>query len=573
MAALNLKGQRVFARLATVSGRRFLAAESSRKEAAAEADGRKPVFDAHWRKVEEADPAAPRAGSRLKLYAGAAAASAFAAGSCYLYIEYIRKPRELMEAQRLLDEAAFHAREKADREAVAREAAKQAAEREAARREGEAKAARIATEEAAEKAERDRLAAEEAAENARLAAEQLEVDRLEARREISEALAARDAVRTAKAMLMLQRAALDPLEEAAVARSNLEAAAMKDEPVDNMAKHVEFAADIPAHDLQSRIKTMTADLAAEWSGSPEDFKRRLSDRLFALEESSLRELHDELVKADEHREEIHSEQLREQSDKCQEQLEEVVAGEAAKATVVADAELASDDADILHVCADMMMDELGSGLDRIALLSLEMASIQKAMSGEEALVRRLHRHNAFSSAVSKLERTLLNGRYANADLKALRGEASSADVFSALLLSMLPPSVEEYCCHPCSPTEAVLRQRLAGETKGLAATAFAPGSGLLSELIGQTFAWLYILDADAHPPHASPEAARNLAVLNRAAQAPDVRSAVLELETGLTGSCKEQASPILAETRAALELRQVLAAVSARVRCEHSTLG
>lgn len=537
---------------------------------------KKAVFDAQWRRIDDSSSTPAKEGSQpgaLLPYAALAAASVSAVGSCYLYIEYIRKPREQLEAQRAIEEKARLAREQAEHEAAEREAAKQVAEREAARREAEAEAASIAAKEAAEKAERDRLAAEEAAEQARLAAEQLEADRLECRREISEALATRDVTRTAKAMLMLQQVALDPTEEAALARSNLAAAAVKDDPVEEMEKHVEFATNIPAHDLRSHIEAMTADLTAEWLGSKEELTRRLSDRLFSLDESALRALHEELAKFDEHRDEVGLERLRDHGERLQDVQDGVVAGAVAKATTDAEVELASEDVDILYVCADMMMEEQGSGLGKITLLSSEMASMEKALSGEEALVRRLHRNNALSSAVSRLEEALLNGRAADADLKVLRCEASSADVFSASMLALLPPSTETFCCRPNPPTEAFLRQRLAGETSRLATAALAPGSGLLSELVGRAFAWLYLLDAEAHPPLASPEAAGNLAALGRAAQAPDVRSALLELEMGLTGACKERALPILAETRAALELRQVLAAVSARARCEHATLG
>lgn len=65
---------------------------------------KKYVFDAQWRKIEV--PTSPKEGSQRRVLrrAAVAVAGASAAGSCYLYFEYVHKPRAELEAQRVLEE-------------------------------------------------------------------------------------------------------------------------------------------------------------------------------------------------------------------------------------------------------------------------------------------------------------------------------------------------------------------------------------------------------------------------------------------------------------------------------------
>lgn len=341
--------------------------------------------------------------------------------------------------------------------------------------------------------------------------------------------------------------------------------------------------------LQERVVELSQYLAMSRLHARARLEQALQTRLEAADTASLKDLSDALALANAEYDEVAARDLADFEAQLQQQHEEAVAS--ATASAVAEAQRRLDaEGEQLRCLAEASLEEVrGARLKEVISLKSGLEAVEEVLSQDEALVRQAHAYNSLSVAVLGLEDAIIAGRSAEAELEALRSAAGKADAFVAELLARLPVASAELCKRAASvPTEPLLRHQLASHLDDLADAAFVPpGSGLLGEVLGRLFRWLYILQPQALPlpspmQHAASEVSeteRNLLALGFAAPGSHtemdiqrLESAFIHLESSLGGRCRERAATWMAEARAALILRQTLWAVKARVQCLNAAL-
>ncbi|CAE8602186.1 unnamed protein product [Polarella glacialis] len=340
-------------------------------------------------------------------------------------------------------------------------------------------------------------------------------------------------------------------------------------------------ANLGRGELEARVLELTRHLAHGRLHAQARLDQALLTQLEGADAASLRALGQALEKAGAERDQVANEEYAALEVTLRERQEAEVVKAIADAQAAAAAKLEDDRQKLLAAASQAALEAQADRLAEVVSLSSGLAALEEVLMQDEAVVQRAHAYNSLSASLLSLEDAILAGRGACTELEALRqASADVNDAFVANLLSTLPADSADLCRRAGSvPTEPLLRQRLSSQLSDLATAAFVPaGSGLLGEVIGKVFRQLYILGRDSvvlDIPQET-EASRNLAALGSAAGAVagggELREALDRLEGSLRGTCQERASTWLEEARAALQLRQTLEAVKARVQCLNATL-
>jgi len=431
--------------------------------------------------------------------------------------------------------------------------------------------------------------------------------RATARRALEEALAAKDVDRIAEALAAARQADLGLCAETRLAQSLVDPAryirdGLSCEDMDEMlllpkefrglseaeaiASERAACKSMSREQLQARVVELSRYLAKSRIHARPRLEEALQTRLEAADAASLRDLADALARADAAYNEVAARHLADFQAQLQRQHEEAVAAAAASAAAEAQQRLAAEEEELRALAEAALAQEQCARLSEVIAFNEGLKAVEEVLSQDEALVRQAHAYNSLSVAVLGLEDAIIAGRSAETELEALRAAAAKTDVFVVDLLARLPESSAELCKRAAAvPTEPLLRRHLASQLDHLATAAFVPpGSGLLGELLGRAFRWIYVLQPDAAPLPSQgaagrvPEAERNLAALSFAAgplgqgangdtDVQRLESALSVLEGSLGGLCRERAAAWMEEARSALILRQTICAVKARVQC------
>mmetsp|Transcript_23266 Transcript_23266/g.42038 ORF Transcript_23266/g.42038 Transcript_23266/m.42038 type:complete len:607 (-) Transcript_23266:78-1898(-) len=333
--------------------------------------------------------------------------------------------------------------------------------------------------------------------------------------------------------------------------------------------------------LEARVVELTRLLAMARLHATARVDQALMTQLEAADAASLRSLREALVSAEEEYNkaaEVECKALEEELlQKQKDEVEQAIAAARGEATAALEAEREKLETAAAEAVLEVRAERLGD----VISLSTGLKSLEKVLLEDDAVVQRARAYNSLSAALICLEDAILAGGGAQAELEALRkASAEVNDAFVTEVLTSLPSSAVNLCRRAAPvPTELLLRQSLSENLGDLAAAAFVPpNSGLLGEVVGRVFRQFYVLGGEPVTTEDS-EAAGNLAALGRAQRASaagsgvQLREALQNLETSLKGSCRARAGVAwLSEARAALELRQTLSAVKARVQCLNATL-
>jgi len=331
--------------------------------------------------------------------------------------------------------------------------------------------------------------------------------------------------------------------------------------------------------LEARVIELTRLLAMARLHATARVDQALMTQLEAADAASLRSLREALASAEEDYNkaaDVEYKALEEELlQKQKQEVDEAIASARAEATAALEAEREKLEAS----AKEAVMEARAERLPDVISLNSGLKSLEKVLLEDDAVVQRARAYNSLSAALLCLEEAILAGGGAQAELEALSKASTEVnDAFVTDLLSSLPSPAANLCRRAAPvPTEPLLRQSLSKQLGDLAAAAFIPPkSGLLGEVVGRVFRRLYILGGE--PVTEDSDAACNLAALGRAQHATaagsgvQLREAIQNLETTLRGSCRERGLMWLEEARAALELRQTLSAVKARVQCLNATL-
>jgi len=331
--------------------------------------------------------------------------------------------------------------------------------------------------------------------------------------------------------------------------------------------------------LEARVIELTRLLAMARLHATARVDQALMTQLEAADAASLRSLREALASAEEDYNkaaDVEYKALEEELlQKQKQEVDEAIASARAEATAALEAEREKLEAS----AKEAVMEARAERLPDVISLNSGLKSLEKVLLEDDAVVQRARAYNSLSAALLCLEEAILAGGGAQAELEALSKASTEVnDAFVTDLLSSLPSPAANLCRRAAPvPTEPLLRQSLSKQLGDLAAVAFIPPkSGLLGEVVGRVFRQLYILGGE--PVTEDSDAACNLAALGRAQHAAaagsgvQLREAIQNLEATLRGSCRERGMMWLEEARAALELRQTLSAVKARVQCLNATL-
>lgn len=339
--------------------------------------------------------------------------------------------------------------------------------------------------------------------------------------------------------------------------------------------------------LEARVVELSRALATGRLHAKTRLEQALLTRLEAADNASIQDLGEALQRLNEERDAALKVSMAELEADLQKQHEETVQ----RAQVDADMAVAGlllGDLEQLRVMAqDVLAEEQSKRLSEVIAQSKGLTALEEVLEQDYAAVQQAHAYNSLSVASLGLEEAIMDRRGALPELEALQAAAAKADAFVDKLLATMPEGCAELCRKPDAvPTEPLLRQQLASQLDDLVAAAFVPpNSGLLGELVGRFFAFLYVLDPDFRPLQSAATgaplaayASRNLDALCASAAAARPRTdgksgseelakAVMLLDGSLTGLCRERAEAWLAEARQVLLLRQAVRAAKAKAQC------
>jgi len=334
--------------------------------------------------------------------------------------------------------------------------------------------------------------------------------------------------------------------------------------------------------LEARVVELTRLLAMGRLHAKARVEQALLTHVEAVDAASLQSLGKALTCVCESFDKASEASLAELKAELRQQQEAAVAQATAEAQAEGQKILEAEQEAIMAAAQATIQEASGERLAEVVSLSSGLQSLEKVLAQDEAVVQRSRAFNSLSAALLCLEDAVLANRGAKAELQALRRAAAEVDdAFVTNLLSSMPAAAAQLC-HRASPvpTEPVLRQSLSAKLGDLASAALVPpGRGLLGEVIGKVFSFMYVLDGEPTGVPQDSEVSKNLLALGRARRAAasgshaQLREALEDLEVTLRGTCQERAGPAwLDEARATLQLRQTLSAVKARVQCLRSTL-
>jgi len=326
--------------------------------------------------------------------------------------------------------------------------------------------------------------------------------------------------------------------------------------------------------LEARVVELTKLLASARLHSNARLEQALQTHLANAEIRSLQSLYTGLKEAEADFDKAAEVEYNDLKAALRQQHEEEVmkAVEAAKAD--AQEELELERQHLLDMAEEAKLEAQADQLEEVMKVHKGLASLELKLKQDDAVVRRAQAYNSLSSTLLGLEDALLSNRSAAPELNALYQAAKEAgDNFVTELVEAIPQSSVELLSRPEPiPTEPTLQRRLATKIDDFAVAALVPpSSGLFGAILARVFRRLYILDGQRVDMPQESSAAGDLRLLGQAARREQVREA-LPLLRAVSGSARCYVEAFTQEASAALQLRQILGAVKARVQCLNASL-
>jgi len=415
-----------------------------------------------------------------------------------------------------------------------------------------------------------------------------------AKKALSEALDSKDPKQLKAALCIAQEANLGTCAESELARSLTAPSVLLREalqgsdivasptelrgliPADAVAAELAATEDMTEEQLKARVVELSRWLAAGRLHAKARLEGALAAQLEHADEQGLRSLEEGLEQLKEEHYESAESKFEAMGAALHGVQVETVDAAVSKISQESEEGLVSTRSQLLEASDEIITAERAICTDDVVIFAKGLRTVEEQVECEAHRIEHVHACNRLSSAVLALEDAILTGSSCESELRRLESVAAEADVFVAGLLAKLPEGYATICREGAVPSEEAIKKRLPSHLQRIATAAFLPpGGGTAAEIIAQLFGVFYVASCDACPgandeDDAAKETSANLAAISRvlrAKRAGELEVALLNLQTSLTGPCRDAAADWLTKTCSALLLRQALWAIKARVQC------